>query len=52
MRFLNSARRRSPAVIFIDEVDALGVSRSEASSVMSPLVNVLLTELGRHLLEK
>lgn len=40
-----SARRRSPSVIFIDEVDAIGVSRSDASSSMAPLVNVLLTEM-------
>jgi SpoVK/Ycf46/Vps4 family AAA+-type ATPase len=40
-----TARRRKPAVIFIDEMDAIGVSRSDASSSMAPLVNVLLTEL-------
>jgi SpoVK/Ycf46/Vps4 family AAA+-type ATPase len=40
-----SARRRSPAVVFIDEIDAIGVSRSEASGSMAPIVNVLLTEL-------
>jgi transitional endoplasmic reticulum ATPase len=39
------ARRRSPAVIFIDEVDAIGGSRSNASSSMAPIVNVLLTEM-------
>ena len=40
-----AARRRSPAVIFIDEIDAIGVSRSDAGAAMAPVVNVLLTEL-------
>lgn len=39
------ARRRSPTVIFIDEIDAIGGSRSNASSTMSPIINVLLTEM-------
>lgn len=39
------ARRRSPTVIFIDEIDAIGGSRSNASATMSPIVNVLLTEM-------
>jgi AAA+ superfamily predicted ATPase len=39
------ARRRSPAVIFIDEIDAIGGSRNNASSSMAPIVNVLLTEM-------
>ena len=39
------ARRRSPAVIFVDEIDAIGGSRSNASSTMAPIVNVLLTEM-------
>ncbi|MGH7991639.1 MAG: ATP-binding protein, partial [Limisphaerales bacterium] len=39
------ARRRSPAVIFIDEIDAIGGSRSNTSSTMAPIVNVLLAEM-------
>ena len=39
------ARRRSPTVIFIDEIDAIGGSRSSASPTMAPIVNVLLTEM-------
>ncbi len=44
-QLFENARRRAPAVIFIDEMDAIGVSRGEASSSMAPLVNVLLTEM-------
>ena len=44
-QLFENARRRAPAVVFIDEMDAIGVSRSNASSSMSPLVNVLLTEM-------
>jgi transitional endoplasmic reticulum ATPase len=44
-QLFEQARRRSPTVIFIDEVDALGGSRSNASSSMAPIVNVLLTEM-------
>ncbi len=40
-----TARRRGPSVVFIDEIDAIGVSRTDAGAAMAPLVNVLLTEL-------
>jgi SpoVK/Ycf46/Vps4 family AAA+-type ATPase len=44
-QIFENARRRSPAVIFIDEIDAIAVSRNDAAASMAPLVNVLLTEL-------
>ncbi|MGH7978341.1 MAG: AAA family ATPase [Limisphaerales bacterium] len=44
-RYFENARRRAPAVVFIDEIDAIGVSRAETSSSMAPIVNVLLTEM-------
>jgi transitional endoplasmic reticulum ATPase len=31
--------------VFIDEMDAIGVSRTDAGSSMAPIVNVVLTEL-------
>ncbi|MEM7387497.1 MAG: AAA family ATPase [Verrucomicrobiota bacterium] len=40
-----AARRRRPAVVFIDEVDALGLKRSEASGALGTIINVLLTEI-------
>lgn len=40
-----TARAHSPAVIFIDEVDAIGMSRTDAGSYQAPIVNVLLTEM-------
>ena len=39
------ARRDAPAVLFFDEIDAIGVSRSDAGPTMSTIVNVLLTEM-------
>jgi SpoVK/Ycf46/Vps4 family AAA+-type ATPase len=40
-----TARRRSPTVVFIDEIDAIGMSRHDAGASGASLVNVLLTEL-------
>jgi len=39
------ARRQSPTVIFIDEIDAIGMSRADAGSYQATIVNVLLTEM-------
>ena len=39
------ARRRSPSVLFIDEIDAIGMDRREAGGASAPLVNMLLTEM-------
>jgi AAA+ superfamily predicted ATPase len=44
-QLFEQARRRSPTVIFLDEVDAIGGSRSNTSSSMAPIVNVLLSEM-------
>ena len=40
-----TARRQAPAVIFIDEIDAIGMARADAGSYQAPIVNVLLTEM-------
>ena len=39
------ARRQAPAVVFIDEIDAIGMARADAGSYQAPVVNVLLTEM-------
>lgn len=43
-QIFETARRKSPTILFIDEVDALGVKRSEAGQ-MASMVNTLLTEI-------
>jgi AAA+ superfamily predicted ATPase len=40
-----TARQHTPTVIFIDEIDAIGMSRADAGSYQAPVVNVLLTEM-------
>ncbi len=40
-----NARAHAPAVLFIDEIDAIGMNRSDAGSYQAPIVNVLLTEM-------
>ena len=40
-----NARAHTPAVLFIDEIDAIGMSRGDAGSYQAPIVNVLLTEM-------
>jgi AAA+ superfamily predicted ATPase len=44
-QLFETARQHKPAIIFIDEIDAIGANRSDTSSIMAPLVNVLLTEM-------
>jgi len=44
-QFFEAARAQAPAIVFLDEIDALGGKRSEMSGGMSTLVNVLLTEI-------
>ena len=43
-QLFETARRKSPTIIFIDEIDALGVKRSDAGNSAN-IVNTLLTEI-------
>lgn len=43
--FFETARSQTPAIVFLDEIDALAGKRSESAPMMSSLVNVLLTEI-------
>ena len=40
-----SARNNTPSVLFFDEIDAIGASRSKTAGVLRTLVNQFLTEL-------
>ncbi len=42
-----AARRHAPSILLVDELDALGVRRSDAGGSMAGLVNVLLGEIDR-----
>lgn len=44
-RIFMQARRDAPCMVFIDELDTLGGRRSNAGSLMSGVINQLLTEL-------
>ena len=39
------ARRHAPTVLFFDEIDGIGMNRSDAGAYQAPVVNVLLTEM-------
>ncbi len=39
------ARRNTPSVLFVDEIDAIGMSREKSSGMLRTLVNQFLTEL-------
>ncbi len=43
--FFEAARRQAPSVLFFDELDAVGASRSRLGGTMRTLVNQFLTEL-------
>jgi len=44
-RIFEEAREKAPAVLFFDEIDAVGASRSSTSASLRTLVNQLLTEM-------